>query len=74
MGILRIDIALKYEKKAYHRELLYVCIENFYTLFNVSRIATKAVDQAVTRIEVLNEVGFRAEDFKGRDYYYLRSR
>ena len=72
IGILRLDIASRYEKGIFLRELFRVCIENFYTLFEVNGIVTKAINQAIYRIDVLKELGFRAEDFHGRNHYYLR--
>ena len=73
-GILRIDIASKYENKLFLKELLSVCIENFYDLFMVKNIVTKAIKQAVSRIEALDELGFQASDFNGRKHYYRHSR
>lgn len=74
VGILRIDIASKYETKMILRELFSVCIENFYSLFEVSGIATKAVSHAASRIGVLNELGFQAGIHNGRGDYYIRSK
>ena len=72
VGILRIDIASAYEKAAFLDELLHMCIENFYTLFKVNSIATKAESHAVDRIRALKKLGFQAENFNGRSHYYLR--
>jgi len=72
-GILRVDIASDYENIAYLKEIFNVCIENFYSLFAVKHITTKAIPQAVSRVHVLLETGFHAEDFNGRAHYYLRS-
>ena len=73
-GILRIDIASRYEKAVFLHELLLVCVENFYTLFEVNNIATKATNHAVDRISALKKLGFQAGDFNGRSHYYLRSK
>jgi len=74
VGVLRVDIASAYESKANFKELLDVCIENFYDLFQAHAIATKAIPLAVDRIEILLEAGFDAGGFKGREHYYLRER
>ena len=73
IGILRIDLASNYEKELVLKEILDVCIFNFYILFGVKTIATKAIDKASSRINVLTESGFSEKEFKGRQYYYLRS-
>jgi RimJ/RimL family protein N-acetyltransferase len=73
-GILRLDLASAYEEKPLLKKLLGVCLENFYSLFEVHRIASKATEQAASRIEVLQALGFEAGDFNGRGHYYLRSR
>ena len=72
-GILRIDIASDYEKTAYLKELLLICVENFYSLFGVNAIVTKAIPKAVNRLEALQEAGFHAGDFHGRNDYHKRS-
>ncbi|MCL2019187.1 MAG: GNAT family N-acetyltransferase [Oscillospiraceae bacterium] len=71
VGILRIDIASIYEKDVFLSELFRVCVENFYTLFEVEGIATKAVNNAVERVSALKKLGFQAEDYNGRSHYYL---
>ena len=71
-GILRLDIASKYENKSHLAEILDMCVKNFYELFKVNCIATKAASQAATRIEVLSEAGFKPGDFNGIEDYYLR--
>jgi len=73
-GVLRIDIAPDYESTSCLKEILNVCVENFYDLFDVGTMATKAIPQAVNRVEVLHEAGFHAGDFHGREHYYLRLR
>ena len=73
IGILRVDMASEYEKRSYLKEIIDVCVENFYGLFAVKTIASKAIPKAENRIEVLLAAGFRAGDFNGREHYYLRS-
>ena len=72
-GLLCIDIASDYESVPYLNEIFCVCIDNFYDLFEVSAIATKAIPEAVHRINVLNALGFCAGNFYDRKDYYLRS-
>jgi RimJ/RimL family protein N-acetyltransferase len=73
-GILRIDMASKYETKHFFNEILNVCVDNFYNLFNVEFMIIKATDKAVNRIEILNEAGFQPHNFNERKHYYLRSK
>ena len=73
-GILRIDIASNYEHTPYLDELLNICSENFYDLFGVSNIVTKAIPQANNRINALTAAGFHPCDFNGRAHYYLRTK
>ena len=72
-GILRVDIASNYENVACLKEIFDICVKNFYGLFEVSKIVTKAPLHAVNRIQVLRETGFYPSGFGGREYYYLRS-
>jgi len=72
-GLLRIDIVSDYEEFAYLKELFALCIDNFYSMFGVNEIATKAIPNAVNRIKALQEVGFHAGDFHDRKDYYLRA-
>lgn len=74
IGILRIDIMSSYEEELYLNEIVDTCIKNFYNLFSVKIIATKAIEKAQNRIKVLCEEGFCLSDFRGREHYYLRSR
>jgi hypothetical protein len=74
IGILRIDIKSSYEEEPCLNEIVDTCIHNFYDLFSVKTIATKAVEKAQNRIKVLREAGFCPGDFDGRENYYLRSR
>ncbi|MCL2592556.1 MAG: hypothetical protein FWD82_04240 [Defluviitaleaceae bacterium] len=69
-----IDLASDYENKPYLSEILDICVKYFYDIFKVSRIVTKAIPQAINRVEALYNAGFIASDFNGRKNYYLRSR
>jgi len=73
-GILRIDLASDYEKRVFLDELLSLSTEQFYDLFNVDCIATKAIDVAIKRIDSLKRVGFQPSEYNGRKHYYLRER
>ena len=74
IGLLRIDLASPYENVVILREIIIMCIKNFYDIFEVATIATKAMPKAIERIKVLIEVGFCEEDFKGRRNYFLRKK
>jgi len=73
-GILRIDLASNYEKPAFLDELLEACIANFYDLFDVGCIATKAIDKATKRINSLKNAGFQVKNFNERKHYFQRPR
>ena len=72
-GVLRVDLASNYEKELLLKEIIDVCVINFYVMFGVKKIVTKAIDKALSRINVLIESGFSEVDFKGRQHYYARS-
>ena len=71
-GVLRIDLASNYENVHSLKELIDVCVINFYILFDVHTIVTKAIDKAESRIKVLKDTGFINKEFKGRQHYYIR--
>jgi len=73
-GILRIDIAPAFECQVHLAEILDVCVKNFYDMFGVSTIVTKAVPQAVDRIAALESAGFRTCEYNGREHYYARQK
>lgn len=73
-GILRLDIASKHEQEAYLEELFSICIGEFFDLFGVRLIVTKAVPEAAQRVEVLKKLGFAAYDFPEREHYWVYSR
>ena len=72
-GVLRIDLASNYEKELLLKEVIDVCVFNFYVMFGVDTIVTKAINKALSRINVLIESGFSEVNFKGRQHYYARS-
>ena len=57
-GVLRIDINSKYEKNECLKEIIEICVNNFFTLFNTNRIITKAIPDAVDRVKALVDNGF----------------
>lgn len=73
-GILRLDIMSKYEEAAYLDELFTLCVNDFFDLFAVNQIVTKAIPQAVKRVNILQKLGFVAYDFPEREYYWAYSR
>lgn len=73
-GILRIDVESGYENKAALYEIINMCTENFYLLFDVKEIATRAIPKAADRIEALTKNGFQYRDMNDRELNYIRSK
>lgn len=73
-GILRLDIMSKYEEAVYLDELFTLCVNDFFDLFAVNQIVTKAIPQAVKRVYILQKLGFVAYDFPERECYWVCSR
>ncbi len=73
-GILRLDLISTYENKAALDEIINMCVENFYLLFDVKEIATRAVPQAAIRIETLLKHNFKYCDLNDRELNYIRSK
>ena len=71
-GILRLDIASKYEVSPYLDELFSICTKNFFDLFSVRLIVTKAKPET-ERAVVLKQLGFAVYDFPGREHYWVHS-
>lgn len=65
-GILRLDICSEYEKYQILKELFELCITEFFPLFKVKRIITKAIPIAEERIKALSELGFSKIDIPNR--------
>lgn len=57
-GILRVDIASRYETRALLSELFTLAAGRFFPKFQVDRILTEAVPAAVERIDALTAAGF----------------
>jgi [ribosomal protein S5]-alanine N-acetyltransferase len=78
-GMLRIDIASRYEKTEPLGELIGVATNNFYQEFSVKNIVTKAIGEAGERRAALQRFGFEsmAESSvnfdRPRDDYFIRS-
>ncbi len=73
-GILRVDVCSEYENVDYLNEIFSICNENFFDLFEVDTIATKAIPQAVERRNTLIEIGFCEGKVYEGEHYYLRSK
>lgn len=73
-GIFRLDIASKYEKATYLNQLYSLGLSNFFDIFAVNLIVTKAIPTAVERVNVLQKLGFTSYDFPGRQNYWCRYR
>ena len=73
-GILRLDIASRYEEAPYLNELFSLCLKEFFDLFAVTRIVTKAIPAAVQRVSALKTLGFAPYDFPEREHYWAVSR
>lgn len=72
-GILRVDVVSGYEKTRYLNEILHIANENFFDVFEVDTIATKASPQAVERRNSLAQAGFCEDKAFERPYYFTRS-
>ncbi|MBH1942101.1 GNAT family N-acetyltransferase [Mobilitalea sibirica] len=60
VGILRLDLASEYENREDIGEILDLINDTFYETFHVDSIATKAIPEAVQRIEALKTRRFIA--------------
>lgn len=57
-GLLRLDIRSDYETEAAITHILTILISNTYKMFECDKIATKAIPEAVQRIQALTKAGF----------------
>jgi hypothetical protein len=73
-GILRLDIASKYEEAAVLHKLFSVCLNEFFDWFAVSLIVTKAIPEATERVNALKSLGLAAYDFPEREHYWVYGR
>lgn len=67
-GVLRLDICFEYECVSLIKELLMLCSTDFFMLFGVVQIVTKADTIASCRIQVLKELGFSSCEFPERTH------
>lgn len=73
-GILRVDVSSEYENPDHLNEIFRVCNENFFDLFEVDTIATKAIPLAVQRRSALSHIGFREGDAYEGEHYFLSTK
>lgn len=69
-GILRLDLASAYEKESVLKELISLCGKEFFRIFGVNEMVTKAAPWAAERISAVKALGFTPYDFTGREYYW----
>ncbi|MCM1991626.1 GNAT family N-acetyltransferase [Oceanirhabdus seepicola] len=77
VGVLRLDLASKYEKVEVITELLDTIEANFYCDFEVENIITKAIPEAIQRVSALKNRGFReleTNTIVPFDCYFLKSK
>lgn len=73
-GILRVDVSSEYERSDYLHEIFAVCNENFFELFQVDIMASKAIPQAIERRNTLLKNNFYEGDVYEGKHYYLSSK
>ncbi len=75
-GLLRIDLQSKYEKQKYIDDILEIVNKNFFELFNVEEILTKAITNATERIESLKKKSYVPLNRKMMMYddYFIRNK
>lgn len=69
-GVLRLDIASAYETEPLLHELFAVCDREFFALFDLDEMVTKAIPEATVRIAALKSLGFEACDIPDRKHYW----
>jgi len=72
-GILRVDLSSAYENVHYLSQIFGICSKNFFDLFEVDTIATKAIPQAVDRRTALLNNDFSDGKAYEGEFYFLRS-
>lgn len=60
VGVLRLDLASRYETEPDIAEILAVVEDHFYAAFEVGSIITKAIPKAKERIQALRKLGYSA--------------
>jgi hypothetical protein len=73
-GVLRIDLQSKYEIQPVIDDILEIANKNFYKVFDVKEILTKAVPKASERIASLIQKGYKPinQKFMIYDDYYVK--
>lgn len=73
-GLLRIDLQSKYETQTVIDEILEIVDENFYNVFDVNAILTKAITDATERITSLTQKMYKPINgkFITYDNYFIR--
>lgn len=75
VGVLRLDLASKYEEEKFILEILNTINDNFYNDFEVEHIITKAIPEAEKRIAALKGYGYISLENKTivpYDSYFIR--
>ena len=74
-GVLRLDICSKYEQVVFLHELIHIA-DCFFYEFGCEKIVTKAIPDAVERINALTQNGYTAypanKEWEREDYYIKR--
>ena len=73
-GILRMDLRSDYETQPILTEILEIVDQNFFQVFDVEAILTKAVPENTERIAALTKMGYQASDrkFMIYDNYFIK--
>lgn len=72
-AVLHIDLAPAYEKQEYISELLHLAECQFFTLFGVKHLLSRAVPTAKERIAALKSAGYTPFDWEpGRAHYFTK--
>lgn len=61
-GLLRLDLRSDYEKTKEIESILQFILKPAFLLFHCDKLATKAIPQAVQRIQALKHLGFQQSD------------
>ena len=70
-GILRVDIASEYENEDYLNELFSICNDQFFNLFQVDTIATKAIPLAIERRKTLFKMNYCEDKLNDFNHYFI---
>lgn len=73
-GILRVDIAPRYEKELFLAELFTLSCHIFFDIFHSELIITKAIPEATERILALKRAGYQPKEIEGYEHYWAIQR